>query len=106
MRVWCFTDPWDGSFAYASHVGTWSEPEKGRARERTQPLVIEWEPGSDVIGDFTWLQFSPEIVVATQRVGRALLQRFRGFELGPVEMIQNPKLRRPQRITRRTKPRV
>jgi hypothetical protein len=35
-----------------------------------------------------------------------LAQSFKGFELGPVEMIQNPRLKKPSRPNRRTKPRV
>ncbi|MCH8806240.1 MAG: hypothetical protein IH986_09155 [Planctomycetes bacterium] len=35
-----------------------------------------------------------------------LRERFTGFELGPVQMIQNPKLKRSSRVTKRTKPRV
>jgi len=35
-----------------------------------------------------------------------LEERFHGFEFKLVEMWQDPKLKRPQRITKRTKPRV
>jgi hypothetical protein len=101
MRIWSLQHPRDPAFAEASLVGERSYC-KGK---RIQPLVIEWDPGSDVIGDFTWTLIATGIAV-TERVGKMLLERFRGFELGPVEMIQNPRLKRPARITRRTKPRV
>lgn len=101
MRIWRLDHPRDPVFAQASLIG-----ERSYSRgKRIQPLVIEWEPDSDVIGDFTWTFIGTAIAV-TERVGKALLERFGGFELGPVEMIQNPRLKRPTRITRRTKPRV
>ncbi|UCH34929.1 MAG: hypothetical protein JSV65_00805, partial [Armatimonadota bacterium] len=99
MKIWSFYNPRDDTFAVAGGIGARCIVK----RERIQPLVIEWEPGSDVIGDFTWAEIG---IMVTERVGKALLEHFRGFELGPVEMIQNPRLKRPTRITRRTKPRV
>jgi hypothetical protein len=103
MKLWRFHDPHDCAFASAGGRGTWFQPGEGKPSERVEPLIIEWEPSSNVIGDFTWAGLG---IVITQTVGQALLARFREFELGPVEMIQNPRLRRPRRVTRRTKPRV
>jgi hypothetical protein len=65
--------------------------------------VIEWQPGSALIGDFTWP--AGEVVI-TDRVLKALQQHFKSFEVGPVEMVQNPKLKKPVRPSRRTQPRV
>jgi hypothetical protein len=99
MKLWQLKDPRGGRFAVAGGRGKWSDPPS----RRVQPLIVEWEPGSDLIGDFTWSGLG---IVVTERVGKMLLERFSGFELGPVEMIQNPKLKRPQRTTRRTRPRI
>lgn len=113
VRLYRLGDPRDCSFAQASRLGTWYPnpgpgicPECTASRQkRVPPLVIEWEPGSDVIGDFTWPGFGDEIVV-TQRVREALEGRFRGFEFLPIQMHQDPKLVRPERVTKRTKPRI
>jgi hypothetical protein len=106
VRLWRLDDPWDGHFAYASDERAWSEPGENGCERRLPPLTIMWQPDSDVIGDFTWIQGEASIVVVREHVGRRLLERFKGFELGRVEMVQDPKLKRPQRVTRRTKPRV
>jgi len=103
VRLWRFIDPLNDAFARAGGRGTWYQPGEGKPSERVRPLIIEWEPGSDVIGNFTWPGLG---IIVTESVGRALSDRFRGFELGPVEMVQDAKLKRPQRVTRRTKPRV
>lgn len=67
------------------------------------PLIIEWMPGSEVIGDFVWAHGH---VVVKASVIEALSERFHGAEAGPIEMWQDPRLHRPRRVTRRTKPRV
>src|SRR3990172_2705094 len=72
---------------------------------RVKPMIVEWEPGSDLVGDFTFLGFGSEIMI-TDRVLTAFEGRFQGFEPGPVKMVQDRKLRKPKRPTKRTKPRV
>jgi len=113
IRVFAFHDPWDGRYAHAVRRGTWYPspgpglcPECGSARQKiVPPLVIEWLPGSDTVGDFTWPGFDTEIVVS-EGVRRELGARFRGVEFQPMEMWQSPRLKRPQRANRRTRPRV
>jgi hypothetical protein len=56
------------------------------SQERAKPLILAWEPGSDVIGDFVWPGADSEVVV-TDRVLCVLQGRFRGFEPGSVEMV-------------------
>lgn len=110
MKIYACRDPLDPRFARAARLGTWYPypgpgvcPECGSARQaRVPPLVLEWLPGSDVVGDFTWPGGD---VVVIQRVMEAL-QTFRGFDFKPVEIWDNPKRLRPSRTTRRTKPRV
>lgn len=85
MKVWRFSDPSDFRYARASRRGTW----EGAPARRVRPLVIEWEPDSDLVGDFAWPGFDTDIVVV-DRVGRALEEAgVTGFELGPVEMVEN-----------------
>jgi len=109
MRVWRLADPGDDRFARASRRGSWS-PSSGlcsecgaSSQERIQPLVLEWEPGSALVGDFTWPGFGSDIAI-TEQVVKAL-KSFGGFEAGPVEMVQEPNLKRPSG-SRRGKPRV
>lgn len=107
MRLWRFSDPGDHSFARASLRGTWSkdggacEDCGSSSQRRVQPLVIEWEADSDLVGDFVWPGFGADLAV-TERVGAELSARFTGFDLGPVEMVQDPKLAR----SKSSKPRV
>lgn len=104
-RIWCFWNDHQPRFAEAWERGTYVDelglcPECRRSRfRRIQPLVIEWQPGSATIADFTW----PDIgcIVVRDEVGLALAEQFRGFELGPVEMIQDPKLERTERNANR-----
>jgi len=109
MRVWRLTDPADSRFARASRRGSWSPtgglcPECGASsQERIQPLILEWESGSDVIGDFTWPGFGSDIASSEQAAKG--LKAFGGFEPGPVEMVQDSTLKRSSG-SRRGKPRV
>ncbi len=112
MRIFRLADPFDYHFAEAGRLGTW-HPDPGLGvcprckasrQERVSPLIIEWLPGSDVIGDFTWAAIGELLV--SQEVGEVLKKRFLGVELKPIEMQQDPKLQPPKRITKRTKPRV
>ena len=110
MKIFDILNPLDDGFAQpglleASEHGSGLCPECKRSLpgERGQPLVMYWKPGSDTLGDFTWIG---TYVAITEDVKDALLSRFTGFEAGPVEMVQDPKLRPPKRITKRTKPRI
>lgn len=87
MKLWRFTDPCDYRFARASRVGgTWQD---GEYRFRSRNILIEWEPDSDVVGDFTWPGLDTDLVV-TDRVGKALHDAgISGFELRSVEMQEN-----------------
>jgi hypothetical protein len=106
MRIWrLYGGYFNNTYAQAAAVGTWVRqdavcPECGVSlRERVQPLVIEWEKGSDEVADFTSAGLGG--VMVTDRVVAGLLQAgFRGFEAGPVEMVQDPKLSRRQKVVR------
>ena len=83
MKVWRFTDPCDDRFARVSRVGgMWQE---GEYFERRNPIIIEWEPGSDTMGDFSWPGLATEILI-TGCVGQVLSSaQTQGFELRPVK---------------------
>lgn len=77
---------------------------------RKQPMLIEWvvheyQRGSTDIADFTWAGSLCEFFV-TDRVRLALEGQAQGLKFGPVEMWQDPKLKRPKRMTSRTKRRI
>jgi hypothetical protein len=109
MTIWKMTKPRHSVYAEPGLRGAWREgylcKECTRSTEkRIQPLIVEWEPGSDKVGDFSWA--STGCAVITERVHQLLSERFRGYEPGSVEMLQHPKLKRPQRTTKRTQARV
>ncbi len=87
MKIWKLSEPFDQRCARATRVGgTWQE---GEYKERRRPLTIEWEPDSDVVGDFIWPGFDTDIAL-TQRVGELLADaHVEGYELRPVQMRQN-----------------
>lgn len=114
IRIYHFHDPNDSRFARAGRRGTWEPdpgpgvcPECGRSRQRrVPPLIMEWLPDSDIIGDFTWPGLDDEVVV-TDAVRRFLGDHIKtAVDFLPPEMWQSPRLAKPQRVTTRTKPRV
>jgi len=109
MIIWNLSEERDSAYAEPALRGAWSKGYvckecTASTEKRTQPLIVEWQPGSDRIADISWA--STGCPVITERVHKLLSERFRGYEPGPVEMVQNPRLKRPQRNTKRTKPRV
>jgi hypothetical protein len=96
MKIWSFDNPCDRRFAYAITPGAcWDE----KRNVRRQPLIVEWEPGSTVIGDFN-VDFWGVFVKRT--VAEELIRLgVRGFEPGPVEVRDNS-----ERSKRRAKTRV
>ncbi len=113
IRRFHFHDPDDYRYARAGRYGTWyPDPGPGLCPEctatrqrRVPPLIIERLPDSDFVGDFVWPGFDDEIVVSG-RVKDAIGTRFGGVEFRPIEMMQDPKLKRPERVTMRTRRRV
>lgn len=112
MKLFHFHDPGNNLFAKASRRGTWYPPgikicpECSSSRQtRISPLIIEWEAGSDKIGDFTWPGFDTELVVVNT-VKIAFKNKFTKIEFGVVTFFQNQNLRQPIKLTSRTKPRI
>lgn len=85
MKLWRLSDPGNYEYARASRRGSWA----GSPSRRVRPLIIEWEPDSEVVGDFTWPGFDSEIII-TGAVAKVLqAAEVPGFELGPVQMEEN-----------------
>lgn len=68
-------------------------------------LIMEWEPGSDEIGDFTWPGLNTDIVVV-DKVKCSFEIRFKNLSFGLVEFFQNPKRKRAVKVTSLKKSRV
>ena len=97
-KIWQFSDPDDYRFARAGRCGTWAVDSEGVER-RIRPLILEWQAGSDVLGDFVWPGLADDLVVV-ERVAQGLRDQFSGFELCPVEMFQEERLYKLKRKPR------
>ena len=91
MRIWRLTDPNDHRFAAGRRIGTWEE--KNGESVRVSPLVIEWEKGPTVVGDFVWPGLGDELVVR-EHVFKVLKRKFGGITAKPVEVV-------PRKLKRR-----
>jgi hypothetical protein len=91
MRIWRFADPDDHRFAVSSRIGTWEE--RNGVCIRVPPLVIEWERGPTLIGDFVWPYVS-ELVVQ-EHVFRTIEREFGGIKAEGVEIV--PLKRKPKK---------
>lgn len=112
IKVYSFCDPRMDSFAYAIRRGSWYPegskvcPECHSSRQkRVSPLILEWEPGSDRIGDFVWPGFNDEMVV-TQTVRESLEKLNKEIIFNTIQFIQNKSLKKPSKLTKRYQPRV
>lgn len=85
MKLWSFCDPGNYKYARASRRGSW----EGSPSRRVKPLIIEWEPGSDLVGDFTWPGVNSEVIVKESVANVLHAADVPGFELGPVHMQEN-----------------
>jgi len=89
-------------YATATIRGTYIQEARCRvcklaARKRVPPLIIEWEKGSDVIGDFTWPGGLEEVVLR-ESVRDALMSNHpSGVRFDQVEMIQKDGLKIPRK---------
>lgn len=68
-------------------------------RKRASLLTIEWERGSSVIGDFTWINLE-ELIVADQVRTCFVSSGFTGVEFEPIEMVQKRGLKKPRKVSK------
>ncbi len=109
MKLYELYDPVDLSCARVALVG---EPGYKKCEacgyiiEYPKPLkrVVEWLEGSDRICSFVWPARLVAEVLVVEAVRRVM--EGKGVEFIPVEFYQDPKLKQPKRMTKRTKPRV
>ena len=83
MILWRFTDPEDGTYAAVGRRVAGAGP-------TTRPPVLEWEPASQIVGDFVWARSDASVVVVAKSVGAALAEKFQGFELASKPLIALP----------------
>lgn len=100
-RIFLLEDPINGRYAEASRTGTWKKAPKrnycslcDEKEVRVHPLVIEWEPGSSLIGDFTWPGIGNDEIVVTDRVRHAVEEHCNGASFLPIEMSGRKKPKR------------
>lgn len=109
MKIFSLRDPLDDRFAAANPFLERGATEVCAAcgRVLAVPVVpmIEWEPGSALVGDFTWTGLWDPIVTA--RVKSVFEQEgVTGISYGAVQMIQRPSAKRPARTNNRSKAQV
>ena len=113
MIIWRLKDPFNFRYAQAGLRGTWHPSDKSdevcpectsSCQKRIRPLVIEWKPNSNIIGDFIWPGL--DSVAITENTLLGIQEHFRGFEPGPIEMVQDAKLKKPSKITKHYEPQV
>lgn len=89
MRIYLLINWEDYDFARFSHTGTWSEETESCAKceysnqHLIEPLQIEWEPGSDSIGDFSWCGYT---IIVLDRVKEYLIEKEFGCDFGKIEV--------------------
>jgi len=110
--LWRLSEPHETTYASCgmySHPRELKKPDCARCdrggiyESFPKPMILVWEPGSDVVGDFS---FTGGRVAVKRTVFDALAQTFSGIVAEPIEMDQEPKLKRPKRVTKRTQPRI
>lgn len=116
MRIWRINEPRNSGFACFSTHGTWkqvaerddlcSECGSPPLRFLVPPLVIEWLPYGDQLADFLWGQGGTGSPAVQRSVAEAIAEHRRGFEIAEVRMVQSTNVKRPRRVTKRSKPRI
>jgi hypothetical protein len=87
--------PWARGSDRCPVCGLWSSREWA-------PIKLYWEPGSERVGDFVWPYLDRDLVV--QEHVADTLKLFAGFEVRPIEFVENPQKRLPKRPPRVTLP--
>jgi hypothetical protein len=112
MKLYTFASPNNYNYAQAIRLGTWYPKDSKLCKEcrvsqqmRVSPLIMEWEPGCTIVGDFVWPGLNSDLVVV-QRVKEAFEIRYPEVTFGEVKFWQDPKIKQPKRKTRRSKPRI
>jgi|LAHU01.1.fsa_nt_gb hypothetical protein len=101
MKFFLLDDPArPGDYARFSHVGTWTPGSVCSgcglcSAELTEPLQIEWNDGTERIGDFSWCGYH---CVVINRVRGVLTDASFECEFGRVEVLPPSGKRRMPRV--------
>ncbi len=102
-KIFLIDDPANPEFARFAAVGTWSPgivcPEcRGATSLKVTPLLVQWDIGSDKIGDFSWSMYT---CIVTEKVVRSFREddlecEFRAAEvIAPTERMRKRDARVP-----------
>jgi hypothetical protein len=90
VNFYVLNDP-TGKSPYASfaHLGTWSADSEcegcgSHSQHLIEPLLVEWEDGSDRIGSFSWCSYT---CIVTDEVRRFLETTDTGCRFGRVQVV-------------------
>lgn len=109
MRLYTITNPVDLECAYVVPIGEIGYTKCGECNSYTSfpkpaKRIVEWAEGSSQICSFVWTSRLIAEVLVTHDVREAL--RDTGAMFLPVEFYQDSQLKRPEKIAKRSKPRV
>lgn len=91
MRIYLLHDPQNyRTCARFSHVGTWTSGKLCAACDQptsklVQPLLVEWEPGSDYVCQFSWCSY---IAIAMTSLAQQLIEHGIEWDLGRVSYVE------------------
>ncbi len=93
-------NPPNYEFARFSHVGTWTKggicKNCGQGTsELIEPLPIEWDPDSDLIGDFSWCGY---VMVVTPKALQFLMGNGFKCDFGKTQVVAPSKKRKKKRV--------
>ncbi len=101
MKIYLLIN-WDNyEYARFSHIGTWSKETESCERcgysdqHLIEPLQIEWEPDTDIIGDLSWCGYS---IVVLENVKKLLLEKYFECEFGKVEVKKSTTPKKHKKI--------
>lgn len=102
MKILLLVDhPRHHQFAYFGHLGTWANDEGceqcGQSTAYlTEPILVEWEPGNDVVGDIAWCSYT---FIVVSKVRDFLVARNFECGFGRTEVVPPDKPRKRGIVT-------
>ena len=89
-------------YAMFAHLGTWSKPTLPMCKvctlsdqELIEPILVEWEPGTDVIGDFSWCGYT---MLVQERVKEFFDAEKLNCWYGKIQYVPPTGRKRPKRV--------
>jgi hypothetical protein len=104
MKIFILDDPAEpAKYARFSHIGTWTPGSVCKkcglgSSVLIEPLQIEWDPGTEMIGDFSWCGYTCIVTAAVRRfLEEAVFEcRFGKVQvMPPMEKTKMPRVKYP-----------